>query len=134
MAEVSEEIKDKELDEKVEEECEACDLALTIATITASCELVPNDKKEQCWQLITPLEEKVEGKKKEEVEPEKVLAQLIKDYGVETVEKSIKRLQTLFKKAKELAGIKDEEEIEKKAEKVEEVEGKQEEEKKKIEL
>jgi len=94
--------------DETEEECEPCDLALTIATITASCELVPNEKKEECWQLIVPLEEKVEGKRKEEVRPEETLAKLIKDYGVETVEKSIKRLQTLFEKAKELAGIKDE--------------------------
>lgn len=102
----------KEKDEKKENEiegCESCDLALVLATITASCELVPDEKKEECWQLIVPLEEKVEGKRQEEVKPEETLAKLIKDYGIETVEKSIRRLQALFEKAKEIAGIKDEE-------------------------
>jgi len=105
-----EEVAESKLEEKEIEECETCDLGLTLGLITGSCELIQDEKaKEECWALVTPIEEAIEGKTEKKVEPEEVIAQLMEKYGEETVKLSLKRLQSLVEKAEKMLKEKEKE-------------------------
>ena len=75
---------------------ETTDTAGTLGILTSACQLIPKEKRSECWQGLIPLHR---GEKK----ASEVLEEHLYSHGMEGMEKAKKRLIWLIDKAEEKA-------------------------------
>ncbi|MHC1636326.1 MAG: hypothetical protein ACXQTS_06910 [Candidatus Methanospirareceae archaeon] len=102
VEEKKEEVKPVGEEEKTPEGDETVDTALTMGFLTAVCQVLPKEQRQECWRGIEPVHR---GERK----PLEALVRHFKEVGPEGVKKAKERFDWLIKKAAEEAGIKLEE-------------------------
>ncbi len=91
--EVAAEVQEAEV-EKIPEKAE---VSVLLGALTSACLLTDEEKREECWKGIEPLEDSRE-------KPIETMKRIIKLEGVDNVKKSVAALETLIKEAeKELS-------------------------------
>ncbi|MCK4731308.1 MAG: hypothetical protein KAT65_02520 [Methanophagales archaeon] len=80
-------------EEKKEKLPESAEIATVLGTLTASCDLMPQESKSSCFSKIEPLEQKTKSAKE-------TLKDIIAEHGEEELKRSIEALEDLVEEAK----------------------------------
>ena len=95
--EKAEETTEAEVKEEVEKIPEKAEVSVLLGALTSACLLTDDDKREECWRGIEPLEDSKE-------KPLETMKRIITLEGAVNVKKSINALQNLIEEAeKELS-------------------------------
>jgi hypothetical protein len=95
--ETTEAVAEAEVKEEVEKIPEKAEVSVLLGALTSACLLTDDDKREECWKGIEPLEDSRE-------KPLETMKRIINLEGVDNVKKSMGALQRLVEEAeKELS-------------------------------